>query len=486
MDFSQYTQENQRVIQGMKDTLKALINKFGGTVDAEKIDQYPTLVDGIEVKGDAGDITYDNAESGLHSSNVQDAIDEVYKAQTSVIPENIVLSDDAELGEPFIADSDTLEGHPASYFAVAEETSTALNQKADLTFSNVVEKTTALENIGAMPKTYTGSDIPVSSEDSTKIKDALGNKADLTLSNLTDTQRALHNIGGRPNRNILINGIAVGGGDSGQFPINQRGQKTYRGGIAIDGWRISGNGSERADLQADGILLTSTAQYGAYWGQTVDPNEVEWIIGKTVTGSCYMGNINGFNPTLYVEKNGEYWLGVPVVENDITSMTFDVPEGTNSLKVYIAADGAGTTLFKAAKLEEGPVQTLGYKDSDGKVQLLGDTDYGEELTRCQRYLIAETAENEKPGTVYSSTSGVFTIPTAVQMRTTPVLLELKGYEPKIALSDGSTVLITKEEITVLGADVSGVRIRVDVTGGETLKLGPASIRDCNMVLSAEL
>ena len=86
MDFSQYTQENQRVIQGMKDTLKALINKFGGTVDAEKIDQYPTLVDGIEVKGDAGDITYDNAESGLHSNNVQDAIDELSRDQKQIIP----------------------------------------------------------------------------------------------------------------------------------------------------------------------------------------------------------------------------------------------------------------------------------------------------------------------------------------------------------------------------------------------------------------
>lgn len=139
----------------------------------------------------------------------------------------------------------------------------------------------------------------------------------------------------------------------------------------------------------------------------------------------------------------------------------------------------------ACGMRASDIQLLAYSESD-RWNLFETPDYGDTLARCQRYLIVETAENEKPGSVYSSTSGVFTISTAVQMRTTPVLAELKGYEPKIALSDGSTVLITKEEITVLGADVSGVRVRVDVTGGKTLKLGPASIRDCNMVLSAEL
>ena len=299
-------------------------------------------------------------------------------------------------------------------------------------------------------------------------------------------QASLYNIGARPNRNLFINGIAIGGGDPGQFPINQRGLKTYDAENAIDGWKVTGNGGQKADLQADGILLTSTAQYGAYWIQTVDPNEVKRLIGKTVTCSCYMGENNGYNPNAAIYKNGEYWEFFAPVENDIASKTFVIPDDTTSLFFQVGADGAGTTLFKAAKLEEGPVQTLGYKNADGRVHLLDTSDYSSVLAQCQRYLIVETAENENLGTVYSSTSGVFTVSTSVQMRTTPVLQELKGYEPKIALSDGSTVPITKEEITVLGADVSGVRVRVDVTGGKTLKLGPASIRDCNMVLSAEL
>lgn len=42
-------QEITRVAGGTKDTLKALINKFGGTVNDEKIDAYPSLVDELEI-----------------------------------------------------------------------------------------------------------------------------------------------------------------------------------------------------------------------------------------------------------------------------------------------------------------------------------------------------------------------------------------------------------------------------------------------------
>lgn len=370
MDFSQYTQENQRVIQGMKDTLKALINKFGGTVDAEKIDQYPTLVDGIEVKGDAGDITYDNAESGLHSNNVQDAIDEVYKAQTSVIPENIVLSDDAELGEPFIADSDTLEGHPASYFAVAEETSAALNQKADLTFSNIVEKTTALENIGAMPKTYTGSDIPVSSEDSTKIKDALGNKADLTLSNLSDYQKALYSIGGRPNRNLLDNWYFVGGGSQkgyGYFPINQNAKTNYttqqESPLTIDRWCADWHIS--LDVTDAGLVMSGGGIF-----QYLENDVINCIQNKQITLSALFQD------------------GSLITATGISSENF----GGNGI-LYATQYGGGYNAVRiignaiAAKLEIGDKQTLAYKDSSGTWQLFEKPDYQQTLLQCLSYMI---------------------------------------------------------------------------------------------------
>lgn len=325
----------------------------------------------------------------------------------------------------------------------------------------------------------------VISKDGDYTPDQVG-AADKTLSNLTDYQRALHNIGGRPNRNFLRNALFIGGGDAGVLPVNQRGQKVYYNDSSIDGWKIIGNGEQKVEVQSDGILLTTTAQFGAYFLQMIDPGDLAQLRGKKVTLSSYLGDDTGFIGVMTVYVDDSYFTGISANSNDINFGTFIVPETALRMYVQFGASGVGTCKAKACKLEEGKIQTLGWKDSSGSVHLFETSNYGEELARCQRYLIVETAENEKLGTVYSSTSGVFTISTAVQMRTTPVLAELKGYEPKIALSDGSTVLITKEEITVLGADVSGVRVRVDVTGGKTLKLGPASIRDCNMVLSAEL
>lgn len=462
MDFSQYTQENQRVIQGMKDTLKALINKFGGTVDAEKIDQYPTLVDGIEVKGDAGDITYDNAESGLHSNNVQDAIDEVYKAQTSVIPENIVLSDDAELGEPFIADSDTLEGHPASYFAVAEETSAALNQKADLTFSNIVEKTTALENIGAMPKTYTGSDIPVSSEDSTKIKDALGNKADLTLSNLSDYQKALRNIGGRPNRNLLINHHMVGTGEPGSFPINQRGQKIYTpdwNQPSFDMWFCEANQELKVEIKDGFVTVTNTSSdRSLQFKQVLLPGLLK--VGETYTLSAYVKDVSG-EVLVYLSMTDPPYGGDIVfspIANDISYRTItslsQVSSGT--WKVTFGLPPGSSISFADIKLEEGPIQTLGWKDGEGKVHLFEIPDYAEELAKCQRYLL-KLKSNACWGYADFETLAYLQIPVPTSMRSTPVW---SGSLPRLYPNDGNTVT----GASVLSAADNNIVLMVDGTG----------------------
>lgn len=307
-----------------------------------------------------------------------------------------------------------------------------------------------------------------------------GGAANLELGNLADYQKALHNIGGRPNHNFLRNAFFAGGGDSGTLPINQNGQKTYANGASIDGWSISGNGEQKAEIQSDGILLTSTAQYGAYFVQVVDPGDLAQLRGKTVTLSSYLGDDTGFigGMTVYVDNN--YFTGISARSNDINFGTFIVPETVSRMYVQFGANGTGTCKAKACKLEEGEIQTLGWKDDKQNIHLFETPDYGCELARCQRHLIVETAENEKNGTVYSNTSGVFTISPAVQMRTLPVLKGISGYEPKITMANGQTVPITKEEITVLSIDASGIRIRVDVSGGKTLALGPASIRDCNM------
>lgn len=129
MGYNSFDTEFKRAMSSTKETLKALINKLGGTVKDEQITDFPSLVGGIEIAGDAADISYDNTTSGLTATDVQSAIDEVYGIQKEVIPDNIVLHDDSEIGEPFIADADTLEGHPASYFATSTQLE-ELEQKA--------------------------------------------------------------------------------------------------------------------------------------------------------------------------------------------------------------------------------------------------------------------------------------------------------------------------------------------------------------------
>lgn len=81
MSYGSFDTEFKRSMNGTKATLKALINKLGGSVSEEKIDEYPNLVEGIEIAGSASDITYDNKESGLVATDVQSAIDEVYSIQ---------------------------------------------------------------------------------------------------------------------------------------------------------------------------------------------------------------------------------------------------------------------------------------------------------------------------------------------------------------------------------------------------------------------
>lgn len=301
-------------------------------------------------------------------------------------------------------------------------------------------------------------------------------------------QMALVNLGARSNQNFFINPFFVGGGSqlgNGTFPINQQGKSSYtaNNSVSIDRWIIN---NSTLTIKQDGVEVFGSDIYGTF---TQYLENFRYFAGKTVTLSALITGGTGIGNGAYLDiLDGITEYTLQINETGIISVTATLPEDITKLQAGVVTSNlSGKTLNVAAiKLELGDKQTLGYKDDSGNWNLFELSDYGDTLARCQRYLIVETAENEKPGSVYSSTSGVFTISTAVQMRTTPVLAELKGYEPKIALSDGSTVLITKEEITVLGADVSGVRVRVDVTGGKTLKLGPASIRDCNMVLSAEL
>ena len=302
-------------------------------------------------------------------------------------------------------------------------------------------------------------------------------------------QLALANLGGRPNRNLWDNGYFVGGGSQsgyGNLPINQKGKQLYdqADGNCIDRHYKSSN----TVVELLGDCLKVTLKSDGAPNRFAHKFSTVFTAGITYTFSVLVKSVSNQASIFIQEDGGEFVTPASgtISGTGIFSLTFTCTKTTMYQAIFSNENRMDTELeIMACGMHASDIQLLAYSEFD-RWNLFETPDYGETLAQCQRYFISETAENEKPGTVYSSTSGVFTISTAVQMRTTPVLLELKGYGPKIAMSDGSTVLITKEEITVMGADVSGVRVRFNATGGKTLKLGPASIRDCNMVLSAEL
>lgn len=178
------------------------------------------------------------------------------------------------------------------------------------------------------------------------------------------------------------------------------------------------------------------------------------------------------------------------VENDISYTTFEVPEGTTSLWYQFGSDGAGTTVFKAAKLEEGSVQTLGYKDADGKVHLLDTPDYREELARCQRYLLDITPNIQfndsfigECGQNYAS----FCIPTPVTMRAVPVFI---GDPSKIQIAASNGTFPSPTEVRVVSYGENFVNIRCIVTEGDLDAGMTCNLRvkdaESRLLLSAEL
>ena len=142
----------------------------------------------------------------------------------------------------------------------------------------------------------------------------------------------------------------------------------------------------------------------------------------------------------------------------------------------IGADGAGTTVFKAAKLEEGPVQTLGWKDSAGAVHLFETPDYAQELARCQRRLL-KLGPNGATGYAESPTKAYLFVPLPATMRAKPVW---SGTLPRLYPNDGNSV----SSVSVLSIADNMACLMVDGTGFTGGKIYSAN--ELDGFLSAEL
>ena len=151
--------------------------------------------------------------------------------------------------------------------------------------------------------------------------------------------------------------------------------------------------------------------------------------------------------------------------------------------VRFANSSGQEIIVMACKVELGPVQTLAHQDAEGN-WILNDAppNFQQELAKCQRYYLKTVSNQYYPGCMFSSTNGVFLIPTPVQMRTTPAFSLVSG--ATLRCYDNTTTMITASNIIVEKCDATGIKITL--LGIQGAKEGTASFTDGNLEFLADL
>lgn len=327
-------------------------------------------------------------------------------------------------------------------------------------------------------------------------------KANPQLSNLSNNQQALYNIGAGVRPNLLDNWYFAGGGTTGAFPINQRGQTSYavNGEYSIDRWRMENYQSVLTlTLQSDCIRLQKTStgfNPGVY--QILSNQD---LIGKTATISViYRGtglsNVKISPPGLangYIFQDSAEWT--------LTSSTYTIAAGdvgTISNQVFVgfqimeATQTSDYLEVLAIKLELGENQTLAYQDANGNWNLLPqpEQDYVIQLLKCQRYLNVLQANNTYSTFgnglfVNNNTAHIF-IPLSIPLRTLPTI----SYSGTFGLVLGAGSNLSVSNILIDQYSSNGIRLAVTIstttTVGKPCYLNAKNDSTAQIILSAEL
>lgn len=247
-----------------------------------------------------------------------------------------------------------------------------------------------------------GDTIPVSAEDPTSISGA---------------------VKYRTNPNLL---------DNWYFgrPVNQRGQTEYTECLyTIDRWLFDNDsGTVTANLTQEGVRFSASSGAAgiASLRQTIDPENINALAGKTVTLSC-LGKTDISQQVIFFVDNQVVTnvSSTPIDGVCMTTCTYTFPTVMSSLAVFLYArsiSGAGEGSILAAKLELGDTQTLAHKENG--VWVLNEIpDFGEQLRRCQRYFQRHHIDVDSfyPAVMYQHEldRAHFNIPLHGKMRTKP-------------------------------------------------------------------
>ena len=226
------------------------------------------------------------------------------------------------------------------------------------------------------------------------------------------------------NENLLDNWYFVGGGSQqggGQFPINQRGQASYTGGVyGIDCWR-SNRSTTTVTVESNGIHFSDSNTSDGGIRQSIETDLQE----KTVTLSLLVSELSG-SVTIWARSDVSFanYGRKSISSPGLVTVTATIPSGYSG-NICFYVDGYGSpssqvsATILAAKLELGYLSTLARKDEEGN-WVLNDPapNFQQELAKCQRYYIALNGfswigSGQVDG---GGVSGQFFIPLPVTMR----------------------------------------------------------------------
>ena len=213
-------------------------------------------------------------------------------------------------------------------------------------------------------------------------------------------------------------------------PVNQRGQTSYTGGVyGIDRWLKSA--AETTVAVVTGGISVSGKKFQRLEQRVEDAQSLN---GITVTFSALVKNPDGllrlalYNATTGGLSTQDFQASEDFQLVQITAAPVINAGDVFSVALYPGANDATTErtcLIKAVKLELGSQQTLAHKE-DGVLALNEIPNYGEQLRRCQRYLIPINDGTRVRASYYSGTALFFAVPIPSTMRTTPAILDPSG------------------------------------------------------------
>lgn len=290
------------------------------------------------------------------------------------------------------------------------------------------------------------------------------------------------------------------------FLVNQRGQSSYTGpSYGPDRWLVTG--SHKLDmLDGGGVKLTvvSGSNANQMIQQYLEPEIFERLNGKQVTLAVIVTENSMSLPTYFMVGNIAYG-NIPAGQTGLffATATINYNTGQNYIGLQCSdrANQNGQSIsLRAFTMEEGSIQTLGYQDSSGVLQLLERPD-PLELLKCQRYqrVISAIGSNlESPffsGYISASQKTLYiSIPLAVPMRTTPsvsinnatiTIRTVSGYSPYATYDTPGNL---PSAFARLSADGGFVNLQSNLPEalGENNTPCTASLRSGRIILDANL